>query len=183
MSTRKFCLSILMKGETTGYDLRKRSKDGLHRYFTDASYGSIYPCLNKLEAEGLVTSREETAPGKPSRKVYTITDKGRLAFCEELQQPPYDDTYRSPFLFTALHAAHLSPEFLSGRIDMRIEELQNRISALEAELEVCTHPAGCWTLRMGIATLTAGLKYIEDNRSELEALPQASSQTPAQAAE
>lgn len=183
MTTRKFCLSVLVKGETTGYELRKLSRDGLHRYFTDASYGSIYPCLNKLEREGLVTCREETTPGKPVRKVYTITDKGRAAFVEELQEPPFDDTYRSPFLMLALHAEHLPPKFLSERIDARENELRQRIQALSEELSICSNPASCWTLRSGIETMAAALKFIENNRSELESLSRASSQARVQAAE
>ncbi len=64
-------LSLLESGPKHGYqlikDLEERS-GGLYR----ASAGAVYPNLQQLEDEGLVTS--ETQDGK---RVYTLTDAGR----------------------------------------------------------------------------------------------------------
>jgi len=38
--------------------------------------GSLYPCLHRLEAAGMVTGRWETAPNGKRRKYYHITPKG-----------------------------------------------------------------------------------------------------------
>ena len=74
MSVRSLCLAILSFGDATGYEIRKESTEGRFSYFDDASFGSIYPALARLESEGLVTVREEPQAGKPARKVYSITD-------------------------------------------------------------------------------------------------------------
>jgi PadR family transcriptional regulator AphA len=74
MSVRGLCLAILSGGDATGYEIRKESTEGRFSYFDDASFGSIYPALARLEAEGMVTVREEPQAGKPARKVYSITD-------------------------------------------------------------------------------------------------------------
>jgi hypothetical protein len=57
MNVRTLCLSILYEGEATGYDIRRLCMEGEFAYFVEASFGSIYPALAKLEDEGLVTSR------------------------------------------------------------------------------------------------------------------------------
>ena len=84
MNVRTLCLSVLYDGDATGYDIRRLCADGEFSYFVEASYGSIYPALAKLEADRLVTSRAEQQDGRPARKVYSITEMGRLAFAEEL---------------------------------------------------------------------------------------------------
>ena len=63
MSVRTLCLAILNFGDATGYEIRKLSTGGKFRYFIEASFGSIYPTLARLEAEGLVTVREACIAG------------------------------------------------------------------------------------------------------------------------
>ena len=79
MNVRTVCLAILYDKEASGYEIRKLSVEGEYAYFIDASFGSIYPALAKLEAEGLVTSRVAQQDGRPAKKVYAITPAGRSA--------------------------------------------------------------------------------------------------------
>ena len=72
MNVRTLCLSILYEGEATGYEIRRMSVEGECSYFVEASYGSIYPALSKLEDEGLVSSRVEPQEGKPAKKVVVV---------------------------------------------------------------------------------------------------------------
>ena len=87
MSVRSLCLAILSFGDATGYEIRKESTDGRFSYFDDASFGSIYPALARLESEGLVTVREEPQAGKPARKVYSITEAGHAELIDYLCEP------------------------------------------------------------------------------------------------
>ena len=103
MSVRSLCLAILSFGDATGYEIRKESTEGRFSYFDDASFGSIYPALARLESEGLVTVREEPQTGKPARKVYSITETGRTEFVNSLCEPQARDTFKSPFLLIALN--------------------------------------------------------------------------------
>jgi DNA-binding PadR family transcriptional regulator len=64
-------LSLLAEGPRHGYELMKEIEarsGGVYR----ASAGTVYPTLQQLEDEGLVTS--ESDGGK---RVYSITDRGR----------------------------------------------------------------------------------------------------------
>jgi PadR family transcriptional regulator AphA len=56
-------------------------------HFFPAGYGSIYPALSTLARNGLVEYELVPQDGKPDRKVYSITDKGREALMEGLENP------------------------------------------------------------------------------------------------
>ncbi|WDR02825.1 PadR family transcriptional regulator [Devosia algicola] len=122
MNVRTLCLSILYDGDATGYEIRRLSVEGECAYFVEASFGSIYPALARLDEEGMVTSRVEPQEGKPSRKVYSITDAGRAEFVQALQAPLEEDVYRSPFLLFA-RFAHLLPAEL---VEARLTDHMNR---------------------------------------------------------
>ncbi|MEO1142750.1 MAG: helix-turn-helix transcriptional regulator, partial [Pseudomonadota bacterium] len=54
MNTQSLILAILNFEDASGYEIKKESSEGAFSYFVDISYGSIYPTLAKLEADGLV---------------------------------------------------------------------------------------------------------------------------------
>jgi DNA-binding PadR family transcriptional regulator len=53
----------------------------LARHGYEVSPGTLYPIFHSLEAQGLLTSEQETVAGK-IRKYYRITDRGREALAE-----------------------------------------------------------------------------------------------------
>ena len=170
MNVRTLCLAILNAGESTGYEIRKLSTEGHYSHFVDASFGSIYPALSKLESEGLVTSREEVQPGKPSRKVYSISDMGRMAFLESLSQPIKRDIFKSEFMLIAMCAEFISLENLRTAINEQIKYIQSELAIIDSALEVTELCGGDWVANYGRTCLTQSLNYIQDNRAELEAI-------------
>src|SRR5690606_28681550 len=95
---RTICLGALSMGDATGYEIRKQFEEGPFSYFFDASFGSIYPALNKLLADGFVTCTSEAQPGRPTKKIYSITEDGRMALRAALGEGPADHKLRSDFL-------------------------------------------------------------------------------------
>ncbi len=67
-------LSVLRAGPVHGYELKRRAQ---RPTLTTLSNNSLYPLLRRFEEAGAVTRTIEEQPGKPSRKVYAITDAGR----------------------------------------------------------------------------------------------------------
>ena len=59
------------RGEATGYEIKKLFDEGGYQHFIEASFGSIYPALNRLTEEGLVSVRAEVQEKRPDRKVYS----------------------------------------------------------------------------------------------------------------
>lgn len=168
MNVRALCLSLLYDHEASGYDIRRMCTEGNFAYFVEASYGSIYPALAKLESEGLVESRLEHQRGKPARKVYTITDAGRAAFIEELSAPLDDDMFRSPFLMFARFVHILPRELVQQRCDeflARTVESRRKIEQKSCGGD-CT-PADIWIITYGRAILEVAEKHIRTHMHEL----------------
>lgn len=168
MNVRTLCLSILHEGEATGYDIRRMSVDGEFSYFIEASFGSIYPALAKLEQDGLVTSRTEPQAGKPARKVYSITEAGREAFLEELNGPLAEDVFRSPFLLFARFANILPEQLVRQRVDEQLKCLVEERAKLDnvADHRSLTAP-DCWVLNYGRAMLDVAEHYLRTHMHEL----------------
>ena len=144
MNVRTLCLSVLYEGEATGYDIRRMCTEGEFAYFVEASFGSIYPALAKLEDDGLVTSRTVPQDGKPARKVYSITDGGRQAFAEELSAPLGEDVFRSPFLLLARFVSILPQSLVADRVTEHLERMTAERQQLDqARSEQECSPADC----------------------------------------
>lgn len=170
MNVRTICLALLFQEDATGYEIRKQSTEGRFSHFVVASYGSIYPALNKLESEGLVVSREEIQPGRPAKKVYSITDAGRQAYIDMLSAPPAADVFRSEFLLIAANAALVGPELMAQRIDERLVALQEEITRIEQAGMECAHAPSRWVAEYGLFCFSASISYLEQNRERLIAL-------------
>ena len=69
-------LGALSDGPLHGYAIVKRLKQssgGLLKL----GEGQLYPALHRLEKSGMVTAVWDQQEGKPSRRVYDLTDVGR----------------------------------------------------------------------------------------------------------
>jgi DNA-binding PadR family transcriptional regulator len=180
MNVRTVCLAILHFSDATGYEIKKMSTEERFSYFVDASFGSIYPALSRLQDDECVTVREEYESGKPPRKIYSITDKGRDELIESLQVVPRPDSFKSEFLLMAMCSELLDRETLVRAIDKRINDLQDKLQMLES---VNTCPTGGlpgmkWIADYGRTVTRASLEHLLEHRHELENLACASEQSP-----
>lgn len=168
MNVRTLCLSILYEGEATGYEIRRLCIEGECSYFVEASFGSIYPALARLEDDGLVTSRTEQQSGKPARKVYSITGEGRAAFAAELTEPLEDDMFRSPFLLFA-RFAHILPREL---VEMRANEYLNRLVESHKQMSAVladrtNHATDTWVINYGRAIMEVAEEHMRTHMHDL----------------
>lgn len=175
MNVRTLCLSILQSQEASGYEIRKLCVDGEYSHFVEASFGSIYPALAKLEDEGLVTSRVEHQSGRPSKKIYAITPAGRDAFIEALKEPLGNDVLRSPFLLFASCAHMLDADLVKTRIKDQLRFVETKIEELR-ELErtsSCCAAAGAsyashaWVIRYVLACLQVAQDHLHTHMDAL----------------
>jgi len=167
MNVSTLCLAILNYGEATGYEIRKQSTEGDFAYFFDASFGAIYPALTRLTEEGLVECRDEVQPGKPARKVYSITPAGRIAFVEALHQQPEPDAYKSQFLLVSMCVAYVKPAHMADLIEKRLKENDEKLAKLRASYEDCHDPGSKWTIEYGLYMHEASRDYLIKNRDAL----------------
>lgn len=130
-------LGLLHETPMHGYELRKRL-NALLGMFRAFSYGSLYPCLKQLLAEGLITEDDSDRPTEPvagralsgrrSKIVYKLTADGKERLQELLAQAGpsawEDEGFGVHFAF-----------FGQTRADVRLRILEGRRSRLEERLE------------------------------------------------
>jgi DNA-binding PadR family transcriptional regulator len=76
--TEYILLGFLMERDMTGYDMKQHMSFSTS-YFVDASFGSIYPSLKRLQQKRLVESNETVEKGK-LKKPIPSTSTGRRNF-------------------------------------------------------------------------------------------------------
>jgi DNA-binding PadR family transcriptional regulator len=79
-------LGILCQQSQYGYELEKTIEERDMRAWTTIGFSSIYYALKKLENKGLIESSVEDVKGKPSRKIYSVTESGYAAMKEKLKE-------------------------------------------------------------------------------------------------
>jgi DNA-binding PadR family transcriptional regulator len=166
MDVKTVCLGMLTDGEASGYDLKKHFESTFGHFFA-AGYGSIYPALSSLLADGLVECTEIPQDGKPDRKVYRITPAGTAYLKTALDNPNPGHKVRSEFLATMCFAHLMSNDKIATLLDNRLAELDDYLSMFD-ELErsvACQWPAGKrFVCGFGRALTESTKKFIEDNR-------------------
>ena len=164
MDIRTLCLGILSLGDATGYEINKMVGEGSFSFFSQASFGSIYPALTKLTKEGLVTCRAEMQKKRPDKKIYSLTEAGRQSLMQELKRSPGPDRNRSDFLAAVLFAEAVSPARVQDLIDDRVYEHKHKIAALEALLEEDMTDGSRFVVEYGVAMQKTALEYLRANR-------------------
>lgn len=95
--SRFIILGILSMKPATGYDIKKWVEETFS-FFWDMGYGQIYPTLQALEKEGLVSCNIESQDTRPDRKVYSITPAGSGVLAEWLSTPVEEEKSRYEIL-------------------------------------------------------------------------------------
>lgn len=109
MSLPHALLGLINYRPATGYDLKMAFEKSIH-FFWNATLPQIYRTLNQMEANGWTVSVMEHQDGKPSRKVYSLTDAGRAEFLRWLSEPVELSEARIPMLVKVFFGARLPRE-------------------------------------------------------------------------
>jgi PadR family transcriptional regulator, regulatory protein AphA len=166
MNVKTLCLGVLSFGEASGYEIKKMVEDGRFSHFIDASFGSIYPALTQLTAEGLLTVRAEEQTGKPDKKVYAITPPGRAALAKAISTVPQRDTFKSEFLFQMLLADYLPPPVIALAYDAQLANLRGDLACVnECGAQALNHDGAALVNGYGRAVLTSAIEYLESRRA------------------
>jgi DNA-binding PadR family transcriptional regulator len=160
-------LGVLTLGDATGYEIRKLFEEGPFQHFTDAGFGSIYPALNKLHGEGLVTCEEQSQSGRPDKKIYSITGEGRASFARAIRKAPGPDKFRSDFLLSLFFEHFLPRDLVAGAVDQHIDRYREKLERMR-----CCDRAGWGTgpvfvNEFGQAVYAAALAFLEQKRDSL----------------
>jgi len=168
MDVRTICLGILSRGDATGYEIKKLFDEGGYQHFVEASFGSIYPALNRLTDEGLVSVRSEAQEKRPDRKVYSITDTGHAALLDALMKPPPEDRHRSPFAFAMLFSHLLPQPRVAEMMDDYIRQSEANLAQLMTPDAAEATEGERFVKGLGRAVYIAMLNFLRAHRAKLE---------------
>ncbi|MFC5823194.1 PadR family transcriptional regulator [Nonomuraea insulae] len=150
-----------------GYELRKRL-NALLGMFRAFSYGSLYPCLRSLLAEGLI-AEEQPAPaaivGGRSKIVYKLTAEGKERLQDMLTQAGpsawEDESFGVHFAFFRHTEAEVRLRILEGRRS-RLEE---RLDAVRTALARTRERLDSYTLelqRHGLESVEREVRWLNE---------------------
>jgi len=162
-------LGLLQETPMHGYELRKRLNAVLGA-FRAFGYGSLYPCLKDLLAQGLIAEDTTAAAAKPlagrrSKIVYRLTADGKERLQDLLAQTGpaawEDDGFGVRFAFFGQTEAAIRLRILEGRRS-RLEE---RLESFRAALSRTRERLDSYTLelqRYGLESVEREVRWLNE---------------------
>jgi PadR family transcriptional regulator AphA len=125
--TKYALLGILNHMSGSGYDIKKVCDSSIGHFWNE-NYGHIYPVLQKMEEEELITKEVKQTDGRPSKNVYSITEKGKEELDEWLMLPVEQQPIRSELLLKVFLAKDIP-------IEKTIEKINETKENCERDLQ------------------------------------------------
>ena len=129
MSIKYVILGFLSETPLTGYDLKKRFSES-EIFHWSGNNNQIYRTLVDLHAEKLVTIEVQYQESKPPRKIYTLTEAGRMALHDWLLTPPELPQFRNNLVMQLTWADQLEPRTLDRLLATYADELYEHLLVL-----------------------------------------------------
>ncbi len=169
MSFRCFILGLLTQQPMSGYDIKRLLKS-LDWLIGSPSFGSVYPTLHALLRDGLVTVDIVSGENKLSRKVYSVTESGRRALQEWINQSVKTGASLKAFLMRLMLASNLSHTEMIAYLQQRRSQVAVHRAALERVAEAQDETAGLGqrlAFDYGLVAATAELTWLDHTLESL----------------
>ena len=181
MSLKHIMLGMLREPQS-GYDIKKHFDQSL-RNFWRAELSQIYPLLQKMQDDGLLTSKESESDIGPKRRVYKRTAKGGRALMQWLTAGPVVGNERVAYLAQVYFLAELGD---GSRAIEYMQELRGYMAGWLETLEAAEeHWSSCnplypdrlpdkdfyaqLTLDMGLHKMRANLEWCDRSIERIRA--------------
>jgi len=125
-------LGLLSWRPLTGYEIKKMFAGSAVLYWS-GNNNQIYTTLVKLHANSLVTRQVEIQEDSPSRKIYSISPKGRAELKKWLLSVPEPPKLKNSFLLQLAWADQLNPDELDALLGKYEAEMQVQLSMLQKQ--------------------------------------------------
>jgi DNA-binding PadR family transcriptional regulator len=139
-------LGLLKEAPMSGYELKKQLSVKLGAFWR-VSFGSLYPCLKRLLADGALEVEENRFTSR-KKHVYRLTERGEQLFLELLESADVHDLEQDRFSMRLAFFRYLRPEKRIDQLERRRGYLQNRLSHLRASLRAVRDRLDAYTLEL-----------------------------------
>ena len=139
-------LGLLKEAPMSGYELRKQLglKLGV---FWRVSFGSLYPCLKRLAADGALEVEESRFTSR-KKHVYHLTPRGEELFQELLETADVHDLEQDRFPLRLAFFRYLRPETRLYQLERRRGFVLERLADLRASLRAARDRMDAYTLEL-----------------------------------
>ena len=171
MRLRHAILGLLSHQPQSGYDLNRAFTSSVV-YFWYADQSQIYRTLDRLEADGAISTRVIPQSGRPDRRVHSLTESGRAELDAWLMSPLEPNTVKDPLLARLFFAARLGHERVDALLSEAEERIRRELEELEeididvVDLDTAMKAA---VLRCGIDGTKAQLEWVAQTRRAITA--------------
>lgn len=131
MSIKHAILGFLSWRAFTGYELKQLFAESATLSWSGNS-NQIYTPLVELHKEGLVSVEIQPQEARPSRKVYTITEKGLAELKSWVLSTPEAPLQKNPFLLQLAWADRLEAEEVDALLETYEEKLRTHLLVFRA---------------------------------------------------
>lgn len=129
----------------SGYELKKQLSVKLGAFWR-VSFGSLYPCLKRLLADGALEVQESHFTSR-KKHVYRLTERGEQLFLELLESADHD-LEQDRFSMRLAFFRYLRPETRLDQLERRRGYLQERLSHLRSSLRTVRDRLDAYTLEL-----------------------------------
>ena len=138
-------LGLLKRAPMSGYELKKQLTVKLGAFWR-VSYGSLYPCLKRLAADGALDV--EVSPFTSRKKhVYRLTDQGNRLFHQLLESADGHGLEQDRFSMRLAFFRYLRPE-AAYQLERRRGYLQERLADLRASVRTARERMDAYTIEL-----------------------------------
>lgn len=130
MALEHAILGFLSLEPMTGYDLKTRCFDDAAGHVWTADQAQIYRTLDRMASNGLVRSRLVPQRGRPDRKLFSISPKGRAELAAWLRGRIEPSAARDPLLLHLLLASDLDDGEIASLLEQARDSYQRRLDRL-----------------------------------------------------
>jgi DNA-binding PadR family transcriptional regulator len=139
-------LGLLKEAPMSGYELRKQLGLKLGAFWR-VSFGSLYPCLKRLAAEGALGVEESPFTSR-KKHVYHLTARGERLFQELLESADVHDLEQDRFPLRLAFFRYLRPETRLDQLERRRGFVLERLADLRASLRAARDRMDAYTLEL-----------------------------------
>jgi PadR family transcriptional regulator, regulatory protein AphA len=166
MDIKYAILGFLSWQPFTGYEIKKMIIDSAGFYWS-GNNNQIYTSLVQLHKEDLVTSEVQPQERYPARKVYSITDAGRIELKKWVLAPPELPQLRKTFLVQLAWADQLESAELDNLLEKYESEINLHMLMLREHLRRGEHSGPARTAREKYIWEMVAENYIQSFETEL----------------
>ena len=134
VSARYLILGLLAQQARSAYGIKRLVRD-LNWLVGSPSFGTLYPALQTLRQEGLVTVDHASHQDGLPKKIYNVTQAGREALQEWIDRPIAPEPSLKTFVMRLILADSLSQAGLVSLLHQRRAQVTSNLAALEDTTE------------------------------------------------